>query len=138
MLLAMPKRPTKKTLTLNKEELEILNEVLTDYKGFVEFTYKNNVAIIAQGENMLRASNDKDQTTKLVTMLEKYKEQSKMLDIARLRADSLHLKVKDVLGIKDEDADTNESWDGAEENDTSADKQDAEVSEGSEVLHEDK
>lgn len=138
MLLAMPKRPTKKTLTLNKEELEILNEVLTDYKGFVEFTYKNNVAIIAQGENMLRASNDKDQTTKLVTMLEKYKEQSKMLDIARLRADSLHLKVKNVLGIKDEDADTNESWDGAEENDTSADKQDAEVSEGSEVLHEDK
>lgn len=138
MLLAMPKKPTKKTLTLNKEELEILNEVLTDYKGFVEFTYKNNVAIIAQGENMLRASNDKDQTTKLVTMLEKYKEQSKMLDIARLRADSLHLKVKDVLGIKDEDADTNESWDGAEENDTSADKQDAEVSEGSEVLHEDK
>lgn len=109
MLLAMPKKPTKKTLTLNKEELEILNEVLTDYKGFVEFTYKNNVAIIAQGENMLRASNDKDQTTKLVTMLEKYKEQSKMLDIARLRADSLHLKVKDVLGIKDEDADTNES-----------------------------
>lgn len=138
MLLAMPKKPTKKTLTLNKEELEILNEVLTDYKGFVEFTYKNNVAIIAQGENMLRASNDKDQTTKLVTMLEKYKEQSKMLDIARLRADSLHLKVKDVLGIKDENADTNESWDGAEENDTSADKQDAEVSEGSEVLHEDK
>lgn len=138
MLLAMPKKPTKKTLTLNKEELEILNEVLTDYKGFVEFTYKNNVAIIAQGENMLRASNDKDQTTKLVTMLEKYKEQSKMLDIARLRADSLHLKVKDVLGIKDEDADTNESWDGAEENDTSANEQDAEVSEGSEVLHEDK
>lgn len=138
MLLAMPKKPTKKTLTLNKEELEILNEVLTDYKGFVEFTYKNNVAIIAQGENMLRASNDKDQTTKLVTMLEKYKEQSKMLDIARLRADSLHLKVKNVLGIKDEDADTNESWDGAEENDTSADEQDAEVSEGSEVLHEDK
>lgn len=134
----MPKKPTKETLTLNKEELEILNEVLTDYKGFVEFTYKNNVAIIAQGENMLRASNDKDQTTKLVTMLEKYKEQSKMLDIARLRADSLHLKVKNVLGIKDEDADTNESWDGAEENDTSADKQDAEVSEGSEVLHEDK
>jgi hypothetical protein len=41
-------------------------------------------------------------------MLEKYKEQSKMLDIARLRADSLHLKVKDVLGIKDENADTNE------------------------------
>lgn len=138
MLLAMPKKPTKKTLTLNKEELEILNEVLTDYKGFVEFTYKNNVAIIAQGENMLRASNDKDQTTKLVTMLEKYKEQSKMLDIARLRADSLHLKVKDVLGIKDENADTNESWDGAEENDTSANEQDAEVSEGSEVLHEDK
>lgn len=138
MLLAMPKKPTKKTLTLNKEELEILNEVLTDYKGFVEFTYKNNVAIIAQGENMLRTSNDKDQTTKLVTMLEKYKEQSKMLDIARLRADSLHLKVKDVLGIKDENADTNEPWDGTEENDTSANKQDAEVSEGSEVLHEDK
>lgn len=138
MLLAMPKKPTKKTLTLNKEELEILNEVLTDYKGFVEFTYKNNVAIIAQGENMLRASNDKDQTTKLVTMLEKYKEQSKMLDIARLRADSLHLKVKDVLGIKDENADTNEPWDGTEENDTSANEQDAEVSEGSEVLHEDK
>lgn len=109
MLLAMPKKTTKETLTLNKEELEILNEVLMDYKGFVEFTYKNNVAIIAQGENMLRASNDKDQTTKLVTMLEKYKEQSKMLDIARLRADSLHLKVKNVLGIKDEDADTNES-----------------------------
>lgn len=138
MLLAMPKKPTKKTLTLNKEELEILNEVLTDYKGFVEFTYKNNVAIIAQGENMLRASNDKDQTTKLVTMLEKYKEQSKMLDIARLRADSLHLRVKDVLGIKDENADTNEPWDGTEENDTSANEQDAEVSEGSEVLHEDK
>ena len=138
MLLAMPKKPTKKTLTLNKEELEILNEVLTDYKGFVEFTYKNNVAIIAQGENMLRASNDKDQTTQLVTMLEKYKEQSKILDIARLRADSLHLKVKDVLGIKDENADTNEPWDGTEENDTSANKQDAEVSEGSEVLHEDK
>ena len=135
----MPRKTTKKeTLTLNKEELNILHEVLIDYDGFVKFTYKNNVAIIAQGENMLRASNDKDQTTKLVTMLEKYKEQSKMLDIARLRADSLHLKVKDVLGIKDGNADANESWDGAEENDTSADKQDAEVSEGSEILHEDK
>lgn len=136
----MPRKTTKKeTLTLNKEELNILHEVLIDYDGFVKFTYKNNVAIIAQGENMLRTSNNKEETAKLVDMLEKYKEQSKLLDIARLRADSLHLKVKDALGIKDEpDESTNEHWDGTEQNDTSANEQDAEVSEGSEVLHEDK
>ena len=55
---------------------------------------------------MLKESNDKQKTLDLVKMLEQYKEQSKILDIARLRADGVHLKVKDVLGIKD---DTNET-----------------------------
>lgn len=80
-----------------------MNEVLADYKGFIEYTYKNNLMIIAQGEQMLKTSGDKDKTIELVKGLEKYKEQAKMLDIARLRADGIHLKVKDVLGIKDED-----------------------------------
>ena len=136
----MPKRPAKKeTLTLNKDELHILDEVLSDYKGMVEYTYKHNVAIIAQGEKMLKESTDKQKTLDLVKMLEDYKEQSKILDIARLRADWLHLKVKNSLGIKEEgDESTNEYWDGTEQNGSSANEQDAEVSEGSEVLHEDK
>lgn len=99
----MPKKKTTtEELTLNKDELHILDEVLTDYKGMVEYTYKHNVAIIAQGEKMLRESNDKDKTLELVKMLEQYKEQSKILDIARLRADGIHLKVKNSLGIKEE------------------------------------
>lgn len=140
MLLVMPKKTkvTTEELTLNKDELHILDEVLTDYKGMVEYTYKHNVAIIAQGEKMLKESTDKQKTLDLVKMLEQYKEQSKILDIARLRADGIHLKVKDVLGIKDEpDANTNESWNGTEENGSASDESDAEVSEGSEVLHQD-
>ena len=134
----MSKKTTKKNeeLTLNKDELHILDEVLTDYKGMVEYTYKHNVAIIAQWEKMLKESNDKQKTLDLVKMLEQYKEQSKILDIARLRADGIHLKVKDVLGIKD---DTNETviteWTWELQDGSASDKPDAEVSEGSEVLH---
>ena len=134
----MSKKTTKKNeeLTLNKDELHILDEVLTDYKGMVEYTYKHNVAIIAQWEKMLKESNDKQKTLDLVKMLEQYKEQSKILDIARLRADGVHLKVKDVLGIKD---DTNETviteWTWELQDGSASDKPDAEVSEGSEVLH---
>ena len=102
----------------------------------VEYTYKHNVAIIAQWEKMLKESNDKQKTLDLVKMLEQYKEQSKILDIARLRADGIHLKVKDVLGIKD---DTNETviteWTWELQDGSASDKPDAEVSEGSEVLH---
>jgi len=136
----MPKKTkvTNEELTLNKDELHILDEVLTDYKGMVEYTYKHNVAIIAQGEKMLKESTDKQKTLDLVKMLEQYKEQSKILDIARLRADGIHLKVKDVLGIKDEpDANIKSDGTGTEENGSAADKSDAEVSEGSEVLHKD-
>ena len=98
----MPKKKTaEKQLTLNEEELLILNEVLADYKGFIEYTYKNNLMIIAQGEQMLKTSSDKDKTIDLIKAIDQYKEQAKMLDIARLRADGVHLKVKDVLGIKD-------------------------------------
>lgn len=133
----MPRKKTE-TLTLNKDELVILNEVLEDYKGFVEYTYKNNVAIIAQWENMLRTSNDKDKTTDLVMMLEKYKEQAKMLDIARLRADGIHLKVKDVLGIKEEENESiDPDWTWAKQDGATTNEPDAEVSESSEVLHED-
>ena len=82
--------------------MNILNEVLSDYKGFIEYTYKNNLMIIAQGEHMLKTSSDKDKTVDLIKAIDQYKEQSKMLDVARLRADSVHLKVKEALGIKDE------------------------------------
>lgn len=128
---------SEKTLTINEEELKILDEVLTDYKGFVEFTYKNNVAIITQGEQMLKTSSDKDKTIELIKGIDKYKEQAKYLDIARLRADGVHLKVKDALGIKDEpDEIINPDWDGAEQDDTPANEPDAEVSESVEVLPE--
>ena len=132
----MPKKAAKK-LTINEEELNILNEVLADYKGFIEYTYKNNVAIIAQGEQMLKTSSDKDKTIDLIKAIDQYKEQAKMLDIARLRADSVHLKVKDALGIKDlPDEIIEPSGAGEIQDDTSADKPDAEVSESVEVLPE--
>jgi hypothetical protein len=142
MLLAMAKKKqaektAEKTLQINEEELNILNEVLADYKGFIEYTYKNNVAIIAQGEQMLKTSSDKDKTIDLIKAIDKYKEQAKYLDIARLRADSVHLKVKDALGIKNEPDEVIEpSGDGTEQNDTSADQPSAEVSESVEVLPE--
>lgn len=133
----MPKKKTTtEELTLNKDELHILDEVLTDYKGMVEYTYKHNVAIIAQGEKMLKESTDKQKTLDLVKMLEQYKEQSKILDIARLRADGIHLKVKNSLGIKEEvDETTNTEWAGTEQDGNPADEPNAEVSESSEVLH---
>lgn len=142
MLLVMAKKKqaekiTDKTLLINEEELNILNEVLEDYKWFVEYTYKNNVAIIAQGEQMLKTSSDKDKTIDLIKAIDQYKEQAKMLDIARLRADSVHLKVKGALGIKDlPDEIIEPTGAGEEQNDTSADKPDAEVSESVEVLPE--
>lgn len=131
----MPKK-AEKTLTLSWEELDILNEVLADYKGFIEYTYKNNLMIIAQWEHMLKQSSDKEKTIELVKWLEKYKEQAKMLDVARLRADGIHIKVKDVLGIKDEDEETVTEWTGWEEVSDTSEQPDAEVSESSEVLHE--
>lgn len=140
MLLVMAKKKqaektTDKTLLINEEELNILNEVLEDYKWFVEYTYKNNVAIIAQGEQMLKTSSDKDKTIDLIKAIDQYKEQAKYLDVARLRADSVHLKVKDALGIKDlPDEIIEPTGAGAEQDDTSADKPDAEVSESVEVL----
>ena len=135
MLLAMAKK--KETLTLNKEDLDILNEVLADYKGFIEYTYKNNLMIIAQGEQMLKTSSDKAKTIELIKGIDQYKEQAKMLDIARLRADGVHLKVKDALGIKDEPDEVIEpSGAGETQDDTSADQPSAEVSESVEVLPE--
>ena len=132
----MPKKEIEeKTLTLSWEELDILNEVLADYKGFIEYTYKNNLMIIAQWEHMLKQSGDKEKTIELVKWLEKYKEQAKMLDVARLRADGIHIKVKDVLGIKDEDEETVTEWTGWEEVSDTSEQPDAEVSESSEVLH---
>lgn len=142
MLLVMAKKKqaektTDKTLLINEEELKILNEVLEDYKWFVEYTYKNNVAIIAQGEQMLKTSSDKDKTIDLIKAIDQYKEQAKYLDVARLRADSVHLKVKDALGIKDmPDEIIEPTGAGEEQNDTTADKPDAEVSESVEVLPE--
>ena len=135
----MPKKKAtaEKALTINEEELNILNEVLADYKGFIEYTYKNNVAIIAQGEQMLKTSSDKDKTIDLIKAIDQYKEQAKMLDIARLRADSVHLKVKDALGIKEEPDEIIEPvWAGEKQDDTPADEQNAEVSESVEVLPE--
>ena len=124
-------------LTINEEDLNILNEVLADYKGFIEYTYKNNLMIIAQGEHMLKTSSDKDKTVDLIKAIDQYKEQSKMLDVARLRADSVHLKVKEALGIKDlPDEIIEPTGDGEGKDDTPADKPDAEVSEGVEVLPE--
>ena len=129
------KAETAKTLTVNEEELNILNEVLADYKGFIEYTYKNNVAIIAQGEQMLKTSSDKDKTIDLCKAIDKYKEQAKMLDIARLRADGIHIKVKEVLGIKDEPDEVIEpEWVGAEQDDSTTNEPNAEVSESVEVL----
>ena len=126
---------TEKTLTLSWEDLDILNEVIADYKWFVEYTYKNNLMIIAQGEQMLKSSSDKDKTIDLIKAIDQYKEQAKMLDIARLRADGLHQKVKEVLGIKDEPDEVIEpDGAGAEQDDASADEPNAEVSESVEVL----
>lgn len=134
MLLTMPKKKAPE-ITLKWEELDIINEVLADYKGFIEYTYKNNVAIIAQGEQMLKTSSDKDKTIDLCKAIDKYKEQAKMLDIARLRADGIHQKVKEVLGIKDEPDEIIEpSWAGEKQDDTPADEPSAEVSESVEVL----
>jgi hypothetical protein len=48
---------------------------------------------------MLKTSSDKDKTIDLIKAIDQYKEQSSMLDIARLRADSVHNKVKEALGI---------------------------------------
>ena len=128
---------TEKTLTLSWEDLDILNEVIADYKWFVEYTYKNNLMIIAQGEQMLKSSSDKDKTIDLIKAIDQYKEQAKMLDIARLRADGLHQKVKEVLGIKDEPDEVIEpDGAGAEQDDASADEPNAEVSESVEVLPE--
>lgn len=135
----MPKKKAtaEKMLQINEEDLNILNEVLADYKGFIEYTYKNNVAIVAQGEQMLKTSSDKDKTIDLIKAIDQYKEQAKMLDIARLRADSVHLKVKDALGIKDlPDEVIEPSGAGETQDDTSADQSSAEVSESVEVLPE--
>lgn len=126
-----------KQFTFSWEDLDILNEVLADYKGFIEYTYKNNLMIIAQGEQMLKTSSDKAKTIELCKGIDQYKEQAKMLDIARLRADSVHLKVKDALGIKDEPDEVIEpSGDGEGKVNTPAGKPDAEVSESVEVLPE--
>lgn len=136
MQLAMAKKKAIK-LTINEEDLNILNEVLADYKGFIEYTYKNNLMIIAQGEHMLKTSSDKDKTVDLIKAIDQYKEQSKMLDVARLRADSVHLKVKEALGIKDlPDEIIEPTGDGEGKDDTPANKPDAEVSESTEVLSE--
>lgn len=144
MLLVMAKKKQaenkqleNKSLTVNEEDLKILNDVLTDYKGFVEYTYKTNVTIIAQGEQMLKTSSDKDKTVDLIKAIDQYKEQAKMLDVARLRADSVHLKVKDALGIKNlPDEVIEPDGIGAEQNDTAANEPNAEVSESVEVLSE--
>ena len=86
---------------------------------------------------MLKTSSDKSKTIELCKGIDQYKEQAKMLDIARLRADSVHLKVKDALGIKDlPDEIIEPSGDGEGKDDTPADKPDAEVSESVEVLPE--
>ena len=137
----MPKKKVEttetaeKTLTLSWEDLDILNEVIADYKWFVEYTYKNNLMIIAQGEQMLKSSSDKGKTIDLIKAIDQYKEQAKMLDIARLRADGLHQKVKEVLGIKDEPDEVIEpDGAGAKQDDTPADEPNAEVSESVEVL----
>lgn len=136
----MPKKKAEteaKTLQINEEDLKILNDVLTDYKGFVEYTYKSNLMIIAQGEQMLKTSSDKDKTVDLIKAIDQYKEQSSMLDVARLRADSVHQKVKEALGIKDEPDEIIEpEWAGEVQDDTSTNEQDAEVSESVEVLPE--
>jgi hypothetical protein len=104
----MPKKPTKKTLTLNEEELKVLNEVLENYKEMIKFTYTSMLAHIKKGESELKRMNNKGESIEAIKELQGRKEDAAMIDIARLRADSLHLKVKDVLGIKDENADTNE------------------------------
>lgn len=128
---------TTATLTLSQDDLQILHEVLTDYKWFIEYTYRNNVAIIAQGERMLKESSDKDKTIELIKGIDQYKEQAKFLDIARLRADGVHLKVKEALWIKDmPDEIIEPAGNGTEQDDTTANQPDAEVSESVEVLPE--
>lgn len=137
LVMAKKKQAENKTLVINEEDLKILNDVLTDYKGFVEYTYKTNVTIIAQGEQMLKTSSDKDKTIDLIKAIDQYKEQAKMLDVARLRADSVHLKIKDALGIKDlPDEIIEPTGAGEEQDDTSANEPQPEVSESVEVLPE--
>ena len=133
----MPKRTTKKpTLTLNEEELKVLNEVLENYKEMIKFTYTSMLAHIKKGESELKRMNNKWESIEAIKELQGRKEDAAMIDIARLRADWLHLKVKESLGIKDEgDESTKSDGTRTEQDGSASDESDAEVSESSEVLH---
>lgn len=129
---------TDKNRTFYEEDLKILDEVLTDYKGYARMMYAQALAFIAGYEELEKKwqLEEKlwDQLERYKDMYEKSKENAPMLDIAHLRADSIHLKVKEALGIKEEDERTEPIWAGEKQNDTPADQPNAEVSESTEVL----
>ena len=129
-----------KSLTVNEEDLKILDEVLTDYKGYARMMYAQALAFIAGYEELEKKwqLEEKlwDQLERYKDMYEKSKENAPMLDIAHLRADSIHLKVKEALGIKEENEDIKPVWAGEPQDGAAADEPSAEVSESTEVLPE--
>lgn len=135
----MPAKKQKK-LTVNEEELKILDEVLTDYKDYVRIMYAQAASFMAGYEELEKKWQleeklwDKFEMYK--DMYEKSKENAPMLDIAHLRADSIHLKVKEALGIKEENEDIKPVWAGEPQDGAAADEPSAEVSESTEVLPE--
>lgn len=131
---------TAKNRTFYEEDLKILDEVLTDYKGYARMMYAQALAFIAGYEELEKKwqLEEKlwDQLERYKDMYEKSKENAPMLDIAHLRADSIHLKVKEALGIKEEDEDIKPVWAGEPQDGAAADEPSAEVSESTEVLPE--
>lgn len=130
----MPKK--KIEVTLNEEQVKHLSEMLFDYTYWVRDYYTKLAKVIAQWETILKTNNDKNKTIDLIEEIKFIKEQAEKVDIGRLRCDSILLKCREALGITtdlDEDINARRAREKQARNTTN--EPDAEVSEGSEVLH---
>ncbi len=125
------------TLAFNKEECSNLKDILRDYIGMVEYTYKQNLAIVTAWEKALREEQDKNKTLELVKGLNQYKKNAEMLDLARMRADQLKQKV-DVFIPDEENETTATEWTWEVQDGTTDNEPETKVSEDAEVLHETK
>jgi len=117
------------SITYSWDDLRTLDAILTDYKGFVEYTYRTNVTIIAQWEQMLKTSSDKAKTIDLIKGINEYKKQAAYLDIARNRADQLHQKLAAVLPDSIYNEGNTEEWAAAPSDDNPTDEPSPAVSE---------
>lgn len=117
------------SITYSGDDLRTLDAILTDYKGFVEYTYRTNVTIIAQWEQMLKTSSDKAKTIELIKGINEYKKQAAYLDIARSRADQLHQKLAAVLPDSIYNEGNWEEWTAPTSDDNTADEPSTTVSE---------